>query len=122
MPNFNKTEVELTTRLDKWLYFIKNLEDFKTIPTIFTEEKIFENAFKKAELAKYNSAESESYERSLMEYRDLKGFIDTAFDEGKMEGKMEGKIEIAISMKREGETIEKIIRYTGLTKEEIDKL
>lgn len=53
-----------------------------------------------------------------MEYRDLKGFIDSAFDEGKMEGKME----IAISMKREGETIEKIIRYTGLTKAEIDKL
>ena len=29
---------ELTTRLDKWLYFIKHLEDFETIPEIFKDE------------------------------------------------------------------------------------
>lgn len=27
-PNFKQMEVELTMRLDKWLYFIKNLADF----------------------------------------------------------------------------------------------
>ncbi|TAG56012.1 MAG: Rpn family recombination-promoting nuclease/putative transposase, partial [Runella slithyformis] len=31
MPNFKKTESELETRLDQWLYFIKNLEDFQNI-------------------------------------------------------------------------------------------
>ena len=67
-------------------------------------------------------------------YRDLKGAIDTAFDEGKtegkiegkiegiIEGKIEGKIETAKTMKAEGEPIEKIIRYTGLTRDEINKL
>ena len=29
MPNFAKTESQLETRLDKWLYFIKHLEDFR---------------------------------------------------------------------------------------------
>ena len=28
MPNFSKKQEELETRLDKWLYFLKNLEDF----------------------------------------------------------------------------------------------
>lgn len=34
MPNFVKMESRLETRLDKWLYFIKNLEDFQSIPAI----------------------------------------------------------------------------------------
>lgn len=50
MPNFKKTENELSTRLDKWLYFIKYLEDFQTIPAIFRDD-IFIKAFEKAELA-----------------------------------------------------------------------
>ena len=28
MPNFNKSEADLKTRIEQWLYFIKHLEDF----------------------------------------------------------------------------------------------
>lgn len=121
MPHFKKTEIELSTRLDKWLYFIKHLEDFQKIPDIFTDE-IFVQAFEKAEIANYSEQERNEYEQSLKIYRDLKGVIDTAFDEGKIEGKLEGRVEFAKSMKLEGEPIEKIIKYTGLTKGEIDSL
>jgi len=125
MPNFKQTESELTTRLDKWLYFIKHLEDFQTIPSIFSDE-VFSQAFEKAELAKFGQTELASYENSLKTYRDLKGVIDTAFDEGKNEGKIEGKIErdieIAKSLKNLKVPIETIIQATGLTKEEIEKL
>ncbi len=114
MPNFAKSEKDLETRLDKWLFFIKHLEDFQTIPTIFKNESIFNQAFEKAELAKFDNAEWESYESSLKEYRDLKGYIDTAFDDGKAER----TIEIAKKMKTAGEPMEKIIRYTSLTKED----
>lgn len=38
------------------------------------------------------------------------------------EGKIEGKIETARNMIADGEPIEKIIRYTGLTKESIENL
>ena len=62
------------------------------------------------------------YEESLKVYRDLKGVIDTSFEEGKIEGKTEGKIEIARDMKKSGEPIDKISKYTGLTLEEIEKL
>ncbi|MCU0468065.1 MAG: Rpn family recombination-promoting nuclease/putative transposase [Arcicella sp.] len=117
MPNFKQTENELKTRLDKWLYFIKHLEDFQTIPNIFMDE-VFTQAFEKAELAKFGQTELANYENSLKIYRDLKGVIDTAFDEGKLEG----KIETAKSLKKLGVSIETIIAATGLTKEEIERL
>lgn len=117
MPNFKQLETQLETRLDKWLYFIKYLEDFQTIPTIFADD-VFSQAFEKAELAKFGQVELANYENSLKIYRDLKGVIDTAFDEGKIEG----KIEIAKSAIQMGLKIEDIIKLTGLSKEEIERL
>jgi len=117
MPNFKLTETELKTRLDKWLFLIKHLEDFQTIPTIFKDE-VFKKAFEKAELAKFDKNELEIYENSLKNYRDLKGVIDTAFDEGKLEG----KLEIAKSAKQMGLSTNDIIKLTGLSKNEIDRL
>jgi len=67
-------------------------------------------------------AELGSYENSLKIYRDLKGVIETAYDEGKLEGKLEGKIEVAKTLKAGGIAIDIITNATGLTKEEIDKL
>ncbi|KAK3582567.1 hypothetical protein CHS0354_024121 [Potamilus streckersoni] len=139
MPHFNKSEKELETRLDKWLYFIRHLEDFQTIPEIFKDE-VFEKAFKKAELANYTKQERAEYEESLKTYRDLKGVIDTAFDEGKLEGKLEGikegelkgklegikegelkgKIEIAKALKVNGISIEMIVKTTGLSEQEVN--
>ncbi len=117
MPNFILQESNLKTRLDKWLYFIKNLEDFKYIPQIF-EDVIFTQAFEKAELSKFNDVEIDKYENSLKVYRDLKAVIDTAFDEGKLEG----KLETAKLLKANGIANDIIIKTTGLSTKEIDKL
>jgi predicted transposase/invertase (TIGR01784 family) len=117
MPNFKKPEADLKTRLDKWLYFIKHLEDFQSIPTVFKDE-VFVQAFEKAELAKFGQAERESYEYSLKVFRDNKAVfeyaIDTAFEEGKMD--------VARNLKKLGVDIEIISKSTGLTKAVIDKL
>ena len=117
MPHFNKSENELETRLDKWLYFIKHLEDFQTIPQIFKDE-IFEKAFEKAEIANYSELERNEYEQSLKTYRDLKSAFETAFDDGKLEG----KLEIAKSLIENGVSIDLIIKTTGLTLEQIQNL
>jgi predicted transposase/invertase (TIGR01784 family) len=129
MPNFKLTEGQLKSRLDKWLYFIKHLEDFETIPAMFKDE-IFTHAFEKAELAKLGPAELNSYESSLKVYRDLKGVIDTAFEEGKLEGmaegemkgKLEEKLEVARKLKQKGFSEEEITEITGLPKNDIENL
>lgn len=141
MPNFKKLEDNLSSRLDKWLFFIKNLEDFQSIPSIFSDE-IFAKAFEKAELAKFGQEEMDQYESSLKIYRDLYSVIDSAFIEGKTEGRMEGieegrqeglqmgrqegllesKRDMAKLLKYNGAQVDLIILSTGFTKEEIDLL
>lgn len=118
LPNFKKVEAELKGRLDKWLYFIKHLEDFQNIPQIFKEEIVFVAAFKKAELSKLDAKESASYDNSLKTYRDMKGVIDTARDEGKLEG----ILEVAKAMKENGVDMGFILKVTGLSEQEINKL
>ena len=133
MPNFKQSEDELNTRLDKWLYFIKHLEDFERIPAIFKDD-VFKNAFEKAEIANYNTAELDKYQASLKVFRDNKAVYDyaveTAFDDGKTEGMtegiskgmIEGKLEVAKALKENGVPTEIIMKTTGLSESEIGKL
>jgi predicted transposase/invertase (TIGR01784 family) len=129
MPNFKLSEDKLNTRLDKWLYFINNLEDLENIPTLFNDI-VFEQAFEKAELSKLTREESDKYDMNLKVYRDNKNTLDytveTAFDKGKIEGKIEGikegKIETAKKLKNLGISIEVISQSTGLRREEIEKI
>jgi predicted transposase/invertase (TIGR01784 family) len=90
MPNFQKTESELNGRMDQWLYFLKHLEDFQEIPKIFSDVPVFQTAFAKAALAKMPPEEMASYQQSLKIYRDLKGVVETAHDDGLAEGLAEG--------------------------------
>ena len=121
MPNFNQAESQLKTRLDKWLYFIKHLEDFQTIPTIFKDE-VFTKAFEKAELARFNQTELDSYENSLKIFRDNKAIFDYAIDTAFDEGKIERTNEIAKKMKLRGIAYKDISDITGLSESEINKL
>ncbi len=130
MPNFHKTEGELETRLDKWLYFIKNLEDFQSIPKIFKDEVIFLEAFEKAELAKFNREELDNYEANLKPYRDLYSVIETAKSDGKKEGFQDGiiegekiaKLKMARTLKENGLSLDSILKFTGLSEDEINAL
>jgi predicted transposase/invertase (TIGR01784 family) len=125
MPNFKKAEGELSSRLDQWLYFVKHLEDFQSIPTIFSDE-IFAQAFSKAELAKFAPAELDSYEYSLKVFRDNKATYDyavqTAYEEGEIKGEMKNARVVAEKMKLKGMDAKLISELTGLSLEEIDKI
>ncbi|OUD13283.1 Rpn family recombination-promoting nuclease/putative transposase [Thioflexithrix psekupsensis] len=85
MPRFKKKLDELNSHFDKWLYFIKHLENFDDIPQNL-RESIFEQAFAVAEIACFNSQQLEEYENSLKYYRDLKNVIDTAASEAEERG------------------------------------
>jgi predicted transposase/invertase (TIGR01784 family) len=90
MPHFTKEETELETTYDKWLYVLKHLPTLQDRPQKL-QEKVFKKLFETAEIAKFSPEEKQQYEESLKSYRDLKGVLDTAFDEGKIEGKIEEK-------------------------------
>jgi predicted transposase/invertase (TIGR01784 family) len=125
MLNFLKTEAELSTHEDKWFYLLKNLNKFDNIPAKL-QDKIFKKVFKIAEIAKYSLEERQSYIQSLKYYLDLKNSLNTAMMEGEIKGELKGKMEktfeFAKLMKENGEPIEKIIKYTKLTKQQIEVL
>lgn len=54
--------------------------------------------------------------------RDVDTKLHVAREEGKEEGKRQKQIEIAKKMKLKDKTIEEIIDFTGLSKEEIENL
>ena len=133
MPRFTKQEHELEDHFDKWLYFLKHLEDIDNIPGILKED-VFLKAFEVAEIANFDEGQMAEYEESLKNYRDLKGVIDTSFEEGETLGIEKGKKlgieegeenkakEIARKLKKEGIDIAIISKTSGLSKEEIEKL
>jgi predicted transposase/invertase (TIGR01784 family) len=121
MPLFKKREDELESHFDKWLYFLKNLESFDYIPTILNEA-IFQKGFEIAELAHLTSVQYEQYQKSLIQYWDLKNVKDTAFEDGKIEGELEKALHTAKEMLLDNEPIEKIMRYTQLSVDEIENL
>jgi len=110
MPNFNKTEDEIETYFDKWLYVIKNLPKLQERP-VKLQERVFEKLFRLAEIEKFGYEERMAYGDGLKVYRDLKNSLETARDEGEKRGRLEtAKNLISLGIL----TTEQIAQATGL--------
>ncbi|MCB0547242.1 MAG: PD-(D/E)XK nuclease family transposase [Phaeodactylibacter sp.] len=118
MPNFKKTEAELETDFDKWMYVLKHLPYLQNRPPAL-QERIFQKLFEAAEIARFDAAEKARYEESLKYYRDLKNVVDTSFEEGREEGKAEKEIEVILKSREAGLDVETISKITGKSIEEI---
>jgi len=133
IAKFDKTEDELVTLYDKWLYVLKNLSRLDKRPAAL-KEKIFSKLFGEAEIAKFTPTELKEYEDSLKAYRDVKNSIDTALEkgreegravgreEGRAEGRVEGVIQVAKKLLESGMDVDTIMKMTDLSKNEIEKL
>ena len=121
IAKFDKTEDELVTLYDKWLYVLKNLSRLDERPAAL-KEKVFTKLFGEAEIAKFTPTELKEYEDSLKAYRDVKNSIDTALEKGREEGREQRNIEIAKKMLAAGMDIDTVIKMTDLSKSEIEKL
>jgi predicted transposase/invertase (TIGR01784 family) len=121
MPLFTKNEDELENHFDKWIYFLKKLEGFESIPTIL-QEPIFEKAFNVAEIANMTPEQYEFYQESLMTYIEVKEVVKTANNDGNEQGRQDREIEIARDLKKLGVAVDIIMKSTGLSEEEINEL
>lgn len=118
---FDKTDEELMSLFDKWMYVLKNLSRLDNRPAAL-REKIFSKLFAAASVARFTPTELREYEDSLKAYRDIKNSLDTAKEEGREEGREQRNIEIAKKMLAAGMHIDIIINMTDLSKDEIEKL
>ena len=79
---FDKTDEELTSLSDKWMFVLKNLSRLNNRPSSL-REKIFSRLFDAAAIARFTPIELREYEDSLKAYRDIKNSLDTAEAKGR---------------------------------------
>lgn len=137
MPKFKKTEAELESLFDKWLYALKNLPRLLERPAAL-QERIFKKFFDVAETANLSKEEYAKYFESEKVYYDLDGAFRTAaakgraqglangLAKGRAEGRAEGieanKRDNARRMKADGLPTELIVKYTGLDSNIVESL
>ena len=117
---FDKTDEELTSLSDKWMFVLKNLSRLNNRPSSL-REKIFSRLFDAAAIARFTPTELREYEDSLKAYRDIKNSLDTAEAKGRKEGINIANLAIAKRMLSDGMDMELVLKYTGLTEEQIKK-
>ena len=71
LPDFNKTEDELKTVYDRWLYILKHLSELHNVPDAIRQDKMFKRLFREAEVANMNPEELDLYDQSLKNYWDM---------------------------------------------------
>ncbi len=133
MPKFTKTEAELVTTFDKWLYVLKHLPQLDERPAKL-QERIFAHLFEEAEVAKFSHDELVQYEDSLKAYRDNTNTWDYAIEEAVAKGEARGEArgveigernkaqEIARRLLQENIPLNLIAQATGLSETEIAAL
>ena len=137
LPKFNKTEKELETNTDTWLFLFKNTFELKTCPPEITKE-IFKSFLEEAKVEYLTQEEMETYAKSLRnsyEVMDIanfatvkgrkEGFIEgekRGFIKGEKRGLIEGEKGMTRKLIQRGMSIEEILPLTNLTREQIQKL
>jgi predicted transposase/invertase (TIGR01784 family) len=109
LPKFNKKEVELSSIIDQWVYFIKNVEDLEVIPESVTDEGL-KNAYLDADKHSWTKEELDAYDYVLMREQDDRGRISKI------------QKDIAKKFLQSGSSIEIVSKNTGLSIEQVKKL
>ena len=124
----NKFDKKTKDTLDEWIYFLKYEEIKETF-----KAKGLKEAKKKLDVLKLPEKEQIKYKRYLenLTYQasmaqsinvEMQQKIDEEVKKKLEEVERKKQNEMAKIMKKENEPIDKIIKYTGLSKEEIEKL
>ena len=121
MPKFNKTEDELETMFDKWMFVLRNLSRLLERPKAL-QDRIFQRLFDQAEIAKYSDAERRLYEASQKEYWDYTSTLETAERKGIQLGVFHEKIDTVHRMNSKGYSVEDISEIAGLSIDEIKRI
>ena len=125
MPKFNKSEDELETMFDKWMFVLRNLSRLLERPKAL-QDRVFQKLFEQAEIAKYSDAERRLYEASQKEYWDYTSTLETAQRKGLQLGIQHGiqkeKMETIHRLKAMGLSVEQIAQGADMDVKEVKKL
>ena len=117
LPKFNKTESQLETIIDQWVYFLKNAENLEVIPESVKDEGL-KNAYQDAAKHNWTKLELDAYDYVLMREQDDRGRLSLALKRANKKT-VEDMAKKMIGL---GLSIEVVTETTGLTIEQIKSL
>jgi predicted transposase/invertase (TIGR01784 family) len=89
LPKFTKKEKELSTDADYWLYSLKHAGQLDSRPAEI-QGPIFKKLFETLQINQLTEEEMGTYEKSVLEYRDVRSALKYRFGEGVKEGAKKG--------------------------------
>ena len=117
LPNFNKEEDECENDFERWIYILKHMDTLDRMP-FKARKAVFERLEKLASKANMTQEERMQYEEEWKVYNDYFNTLDFA----EQKGIQKGIRETARKLKELGVDNDIIIKSTGISKEEIEKL
>ncbi len=128
LPKFNKTKEELSSIEDKWYYFLKHAHETteSDLKKIIGCDDIISRAYSELDQFHWTEQELLAYEEIKRINMDNIAVMEQKIDEAEARGEARGEenkaIKIAKEMLVDNEPVEKIIKYTKLTKKQLEKL
>jgi len=122
LKKFKKELPEIHSTLERWITFLNKAHEYSkdNLPKELATEEI-KKAMEELEVMYFNETEQEHYESQQRRYLDEESLAKQ--EERKIQNAvLDNKLEIAKSLKENGANYELIIKSTGLTKDQIDKL
>ncbi|MBF0220200.1 MAG: Rpn family recombination-promoting nuclease/putative transposase [Gammaproteobacteria bacterium] len=93
LPKFTKSEAELETAIDKWVWFIKYAPDLEVIPNHAESEPALRHAYETADRHGWTVDEWELYESCAMRRRGERDLLELTRLQGIQQGRQEGRQE-----------------------------
>jgi predicted transposase/invertase (TIGR01784 family) len=126
LPKFTKSEAELETMLEKWVYFIKHAPDLSVVPAS-ADTPPLRAAYEVANRFGWSREEMELYDYWSMKEQDERGAIQIAAEEAEHRGIQQGiqqgvqqeRITIAHALLQQGTDPSVVASVTGLTPAEV---
>lgn len=145
LNRFGKPLEECQGIVDKWCYALKYMSRLDRLPREL-QMTVFKKLFRAAEIAQFSPEKRKQYDQDMITERDEKNIRHTleqkaaekgraegrieghaeglaeGLAEGRIEGIVEGLTKVAKTMKSSGVSVSDIMKFTGLSEEEIVKL
>lgn len=117
LPLFQKEAEACENDFDRWIYVLKNMETFNRLPWM-AKDSVFHRLSEIADVSAMTKEERQKYDYAIRKYRDnlcvYEGVLQT--------GRAQERAEIALKMKADGMPLDLIIKYSGLSADQINAL
>lgn len=116
-PYFTKRLEDCESLYDKLIYALKNMETWDRMPHAL-KDQVFEHLARLAAVANLSEADRVAYDKAVDSYR-----VSRIVEEDiRREGREEATKDLVLQMNTRGMSVDDIVKYTGLSRSEVEEI